>query len=96
MTGSKQRMRTKVAFACAALLGAAGSARAQTSLATYNVDPATVTIAGISSGGFMAVQMHVAFSSHIHGVAVFAGGPFYCAQDSELDALGEPRPLARS
>jgi uncharacterized protein (TIGR03382 family) len=63
--------------------GLALPARAQVaSLPVYDVDPATVTVAGISSGGFMAVQLHVAFSSRIHGAAIFAGGPFYCAQDS--------------
>ncbi len=63
-------------------------ARAQTGLQTYSVDPSTVFIAGISSGGFMAVQMHVAYSSAIHGAAIFAGGPYYCAQDSESTATG--------
>ena len=59
-----------------------------TSLGSYNVDSNGVTVAGISSGGFMAVQLDVAYSSHFHGVAVFAGGPFYCAQDSESNATG--------
>jgi uncharacterized protein (TIGR03382 family) len=71
-----------------AVLLFATSARAQTALQTYSVDPSTVTIAGISSGGFMAVQMHVAYSSAIHGAAIFAGGPYYCAQASESTAVG--------
>lgn len=37
------------------------------------------TLSGLSAGGFFAVQLHVAFSESIAGVAVFAGGPFYCA-----------------
>lgn len=32
-----------------------------------------ITISGLSAGGFMAVQMHVAFSSIINGSAIFAG-----------------------
>ena len=39
-------------------------------------------MSGLSSGGFMAVQMHVAFSSLFSGVGVFAGGPYYCALGS--------------
>ena len=37
------------------------------------------SIAGISSGGFMAVQVSVAYSRTFTGAAVFAGGPYYCA-----------------
>ena len=43
---------------------------------------------GLSSGGFMAVQLHVAFSNLFRGVGVFAGGPYDCAQGSESKATG--------
>jgi len=46
----------------------------------YIVDTSKLSVSGISSGGFMAVQFHVAYSSEIMGVGVFAGGPYYCAQ----------------
>jgi poly(3-hydroxybutyrate) depolymerase len=59
-----------------------------TPLAAYNVAPGGVTVAGISSGGFMAVQLQVAYSQSIFGTAVFAGGPYYCAQGSVVSALG--------
>ena len=45
------------------------------------------SVSGISSGGFFAVQYQFAFSTEVAGVGVFAGGPYYCAQDQELDAL---------
>jgi poly(3-hydroxybutyrate) depolymerase len=48
-------------------------------LPAYGADPA-VTVSGISSGGFMAVQLHVAHSSTVKGAGVLAGGPYYCAQ----------------
>lgn len=51
-------------------------------LSALNIEPGTVTVSGLSSGGFMSVQMHVAYSSLVSGVGVFAGGPYYCAQDS--------------
>lgn len=56
-------------------------------LATYNIDPAKVFVAGISSGGFFGVQMHVAHASTFKGAAIYAGGVYYCAQDSVAVAL---------
>jgi hypothetical protein len=41
-----------------------------------------MTVSGISSGGYMAVQMHIAHSKSINGSAIFAGGPFYCAESN--------------
>jgi len=40
------------------------------------------TVSGFSSGGFMAVQMHVAYSASIAGAGVIAGGPYYCSMGS--------------
>ena len=56
-------------------------------LGTYSVPTNKIFVAGISSGGYMAVQMHVAFSHTFKGAAVYAGGPYYCAQDSLEIAL---------
>jgi hypothetical protein len=44
------------------------------------------SVSGLSSGAFMAVQFHVAFSSIMKGAAVFAGGPYHCANGSESTA----------
>lgn len=44
---------------------------ANTGLGPYKVSD--VTVSGFSAGGFMAVQMHVAYSSVVNGSAVFAG-----------------------
>jgi hypothetical protein len=47
--------------------------------ATVGVEPlgpykvSTVTVSGISSGAYMAVQMHIAYSMIISGAASFAG-----------------------
>jgi hypothetical protein len=43
-----------------------------------------VTVSGISAGGFMAVQMHIALSSEISGVGVVAGGIYWCAEGNAL------------
>jgi len=39
-----------------------------------------VTVGGVSSGGLMAVQAHIAFSDTIVGAGIIAGGPYYCAR----------------
>ncbi|KAL4904483.1 hypothetical protein BDW74DRAFT_185702 [Aspergillus multicolor] len=52
------------------------------SLAAYNVDPTSVSISGFSSGGFMATQLGIAYSSVFRvGFGAFAGGPFDCARN---------------
>jgi len=35
----------------------------------------------------MAVQYHVAFSKDVSGAAIFAGGPYYCAEAQMARAL---------
>jgi hypothetical protein len=55
-------------------------------LSSYNILNNVATVSGISSGGYMAVQLHVAFSSSFNGSGVFAAGPYYCAQASILIA----------
>jgi hypothetical protein len=49
-------------------------------LTKYNIDPSQITVSGISAGGAMATQLHVAFSRTISGSASIAGPPYYCAQ----------------
>ena len=68
----------------AALLCLAGPASAQpaalTPLPAYQkLDPSTVTVSGLSSGGFFAHQFHVAYSGLVHGAAIVAAGPYACA-----------------
>jgi predicted esterase len=53
---------------------------------SLRLDAEGVTVSGLSSGGYMAVQLHVAFSALVHGAAVFAGGPFYCADSNAVTA----------
>lgn len=48
----------------------------------------SVTVSGISAGGYMAVQFHVAYSGLVHGASAIAAGPYYCAGNSLIDALG--------
>lgn len=58
-------------------------------LPSLAIDPNEVSVSGLSSGGFMAVQMHVAYSATFRrGAGIVAGGPYYCAEGSIVDATG--------
>ncbi len=57
-----------------------GTARAAERLGSYAIDPGAISISGISSGGFMANQFHVAHSATIMGAGIVAGGPYACAR----------------
>jgi poly(3-hydroxybutyrate) depolymerase len=41
-----------------------------------------ISVSGISSGGYMAQQFHVAHSAHVSGAGIIAGGPYRCAAGS--------------
>ncbi len=85
------------------LVAACNISMASTSIATttplplpaLGIDQAQTSVSGISSGGHMAVQLHVAYSATFKaGAGVIAGGPFNCADNSVLYAL--TRCLGRS
>src|SRR6266852_3909166 len=56
-----------------------GDARAADPLGRFPVDPAEVSVSGISSGAFMANQLHIAHSAGIVGAGMIAGGLYGCA-----------------
>ena len=67
------------------LVGFAGATCAATTLGTYNVDPVSVSVSGLSSGGFFSAQLGVAYSNVFQtGFGVFAGGPFDCARNQAV------------
>jgi hypothetical protein len=55
-------------------------------LPALNIDPAQITVSGLSAGGFMAHQLGVAHSATFKGVGVFAGGPYMCAGHANYTA----------
>ena len=69
----------------AVLLSAA--AHAAPPLPALGAQAGHVTVSGISSGGYMAVQFHVAHSTSVDGAGVLAGGPYECAEGSVWQAL---------
>lgn len=56
-------------------------------LPALGADLSQTSASGISSGGYMAVQFHVSYSSLVKGVGVIAGGPYYCARGSAWAAI---------
>lgn len=73
------RLPIAAALSCALFAGSAPAQDGAGALPKLGADPDSTTVSGISSGGFMAAQLATAYSSQITGVAVVAGGPFYCA-----------------
>ena len=63
-----------------------GLAHAAAPLPAYNIDKSQITVSGLSSGGFMANQLGVAYSSTFKGVGVFAAGPYWCAGGANYTA----------
>jgi poly(3-hydroxybutyrate) depolymerase len=78
-------MRTAYLFAAAMALAAGAGAAAERlpGLAAEG----TITASGVSSGAYMAVQLHVAHSATVRGAGAIGGGPYDCAQGSLWTAL---------
>ncbi len=71
------------------------SAKAAEKLGRLPVDPAQVSVAGFSSGAFMANQLHIAHSADVMGAAMIAGGLYGCAVDEVTqDGVTEKASLA--
>ena len=49
------------------------------SLPQLGASATEVTVSGMSSGGFMTVQMHTIYSDFFKGAGIVAGGPYHCA-----------------
>jgi predicted esterase len=57
-----------------------------TQLGEYNVKRGQSSVSGLSSGAFMTVQLHLAYSSSFAGAGIIAGGPFRCAESFRAGA----------
>src|ERR1700747_1917739 len=83
---SFRRHRAAVLLLAVAWFG--GGASAADPLGRFPVDPTQVSVSGISSGAFMANQLHIAHSAGIMGAGIIAGGLYGCAVDSVTGAGG--------
>ena len=80
-----------IAASCAALLAslaACGGAEDQSPAVEFDAALKNrITVSGVSAGGYMAVQAHVAFADKIGGAGVVAAGPYHCARGDVQVAL---------
>ncbi|MFD5371866.1 PHB depolymerase family esterase [Streptomyces sp. NPDC127103] len=72
-------------FPTASPAGAAAPPPVPGTLQGYDIG--SVFSAGVSSGGYMATQLHVAYSGTFEGSAAFASGPYDCARGQLATAL---------
>lgn len=81
--------RFSIQLTAFALALASAGANAAVNLPPLNIDTSQTSVSGLSSGGFMAVQLHVGHSATFKkGAGIVAGGPFYCAEGSITNATG--------
>lgn len=89
MSYNLRHSHVRTALACALASASLHALAVPVALPSYNVDISKTSVSGLSSGGFMAVQLHVAYSSTFKaGAGIVAGGPFYCAQGVLSNATG--------
>ena len=79
-------MRFQLFSVSVAVLMMTGMASAAESLPKLNLAN-EITVSGISSGGYMANQFHLAHAEQVRGVGIVAGGPYDCANNSLSTAL---------
>ena len=88
--------RRWIAGAVAAGFALASAAQAAERLGPLPVDPREVSVAGFSSGAFMANQIHIAHSAGVMGAALVAGGLYGVAvQDVTADGVTSSAMLAQ-
>lgn len=79
----------KLSIAALAMTSALASAlaSADTPLPPLYLNVEQITVSGLSSGGYMATQMHFAYSDWINGAGIIAAGPYFCARNDIKTAL---------
>lgn len=72
-----------------------GLAQSPVDLPALVLERDQITVSGISSGAYMAVQFGTAHSSAVRGVAATAGGPYFCAGRDSWAGAAVSRVIAR-
>ena len=72
---------TTVAITCSANSQGADSLTDVREAHGLNIDQNQISVSGISSGGWMANQFHIAYSEKIMGIGILAAGPYRCARN---------------
>lgn len=80
-------------FTLAALIAFAGwagtSAGGSDPLPRLAIEPGSLTVSGVSAGGYMATQYQVAYSKDVMGAGIIGAGPWLCAQGVVTRALDD-------
>jgi hypothetical protein len=66
------------------LIGISSAVQATESLPRLGAARNQTSVSGLSSGVFLAVQLHFTCSRSIIGAGMVAGGPYYCAANSTM------------
>lgn len=82
-------MKTKLALGYAFLISGLIATPLSHALPKLNLDIDKITVSGLSSGGFMANQFHIAHSQWVSGAGIIAAGPYYCAKNDISVALSQ-------
>lgn len=53
------------------------------------IETSTITLSGLSAGGYMATQFHLSHPELVSGLGIIAAGPYGCARNSIMTALSE-------
>jgi len=75
-----------VSLAC---LGACSPRPSGDDLPRLRILPGSLTVSGVSSGGYMATQYQVAYAKDVVGAGIIGAGPWFCAQGIVTRALDE-------
>ncbi|MFT4938957.1 MAG: poly(3-hydroxybutyrate) depolymerase [Paraglaciecola sp.] len=75
----------KVALCLTMCLAFSGLSQAQSPKLNLELDE--ISVSGLSSGGYMATQFHLAQSDWVTGAGIIAAGPYYCARNNIRTAL---------
>lgn len=76
----------KPLFLALCLTLAVTNVQAVDKLGKYNIDPQEISVSGVSSGAYMAMQYHSVFSASVKGAGIIAGGPYHCYGDNPTGA----------
>ena len=68
---------------------AATAAQAAGPLPRLDILPGSLTVSGVSAGGYMATQYQVAYSKDVIGAGIIGAGPWLCAQGVITRAIND-------
>ncbi|HEU5468652.1 MAG TPA: PHB depolymerase family esterase [Steroidobacteraceae bacterium] len=81
-------MRAPLAATLAAL-AACSQGPSGEKLPRLDIIPGSLTVSGVSSGGYMATQYQVAYSQSVAGAGIIGAGPWLCARGIVTRALND-------